>query len=210
MHAISASDAKGPLFTALRDAEARGLDIDATLPSLVGARSLVGADDVAAVLHHRVERWAEAAGRRRRAADNLIAGLIPRADGITDPDLALALVERDEAMERRAHSLAGQAIEHSQSWLRPLGPPPTDPRTRAAWMRRVATVAAYRERWSVHRDPVIGRRVDISSIEQLGQHKRAVAAVEQAMALARGNQPAVTPETPGMQIAVEPKEGVEL
>ena len=77
-------------------------------------------------------------------------------------------------------------------------------------MRRAATVAAYRERWSVCGDIVIGRRADVSSIEQLGQHKRAVAAIEQALALAHGNQPAVSPETPGVHIDVEFREGVEL
>ena len=54
LQAIATSDARGPLFSSLRDAEARGLDIDTTLPDLVRARSLVGAEDVAAVLHHRV------------------------------------------------------------------------------------------------------------------------------------------------------------
>jgi conjugative relaxase-like TrwC/TraI family protein len=210
LDAIAASDARGPLFAAVRDAEARGLDVDTTLPSLVRARTLVGTDDVTAVLHHRVERWAEAARRRRRPADNLIAGLIPRAVGISDPDMALALRERDDAMERRAYSLVEQAAEHDQTWLRQLGPPPTDLASRAGWVRRVVTVAAYRERWSIRGDTIIGRHSGVSSIEQLGQHKRAIAAIEHALALAHGKEPATTPETRGAQIGAEPKEGVEL
>ncbi len=35
---LRASEAKGPLFAAFRDAESRGLDIDAALPRLVGRR----------------------------------------------------------------------------------------------------------------------------------------------------------------------------
>ena len=44
--------------------------------------------DVAAVLHGRVHRWIQAASGRRQGADHLIAGLIPRVRGVTDPDMA--------------------------------------------------------------------------------------------------------------------------
>ena len=80
-----------------RDAESRGLDVEAVFPKLVAARTLDDADDLAAVLHGRVDRWATAAGSRRQAVNQLIAGLIPRATGITDPDMAQALTERDRA-----------------------------------------------------------------------------------------------------------------
>jgi conjugative relaxase-like TrwC/TraI family protein len=210
LHAISASEARGPLFAALRDAEARGLDIDATLATLVRARALVDADDVAAVLHHRVERWTQAAGSRRSAADNLIAGLIPRAVGISNPDMADALSQRDDAMERRAHSLLEEAAERDDPWLKRIGPLPTDPQTRAAWARRAATVAAYRERWSIRGDSVVGQSADVASIEQLGQHKRASAAVEQTLALAHGSEPIRTLERPGVEVGVAPRNGVGL
>jgi hypothetical protein len=42
-----------------------------------------------------VDRWATEAGSRRQGATNFIAGLIPRATGISDPDMARALTERD-------------------------------------------------------------------------------------------------------------------
>jgi hypothetical protein len=64
---VHASDAYGPLIGALRDAEARGLDVDRALPQLVVARELADADDVASVLHYRVDAWAERAAGRRRA-----------------------------------------------------------------------------------------------------------------------------------------------
>jgi hypothetical protein len=60
--AVRSSEVRGPLFAAFREAEARGLDIEATFPRLVAGRSLADAADVAAVLHGRVERWAQAAG----------------------------------------------------------------------------------------------------------------------------------------------------
>ena len=122
---VAASAARGPLFAGLRDAEARGLDVDEALPKLVAGRSLADAADVASVLHGRVDRWSQAAGGRRRHTGHLIAGLIPRAQGVTDPDMARALAERDHAMEQRARSLAVEAIAAGQSWVRPLGAPPS-------------------------------------------------------------------------------------
>jgi len=69
--------------------------------------------------------------RRRQAATNLIAGLIPRAAGITDPDMVRALNERDKAIQRRAAALAVQAVERSHAWVRRLGSPPADPNARS-------------------------------------------------------------------------------
>ena len=86
---------------------------------------------------------------------------------------------------------------------------PTPPAAPCGYAELV-TVAAYRERWSMRGDTLIGRRADVSSIEQLGQYKRASAAVEEALALAHGKGPATTPETRGARVGIEPKEGVEL
>ena len=146
---VRASAAYGPLLAAFRDAEARGLDIEAAFPRLVAGRSLADAVDVAAVLHGRVERWTQAAGGRNRRADNLIAGLIPRVQRVSDPELAQALTERDQAMEGRARSLADQAVESGESWVQRLGTPPASPARRERWIREVSTIAAYRDRWHI-------------------------------------------------------------
>jgi hypothetical protein len=118
------------------------------------------------------------------------------------------LAERDEAIERRGLTLVEQAIEHNQPWVGQLGPSPSDNPTRIAWMRQLVTIAAYRERWSISGDTVIGRLTDASSIEQLGQYKRSAAALEKALALAHGKHAAVTAETPDIRIGVEPRKGV--
>ena len=55
-------------------------------------------------LHGRVNRRMRAAGSNRRANTNLIAGSIPRAAGVSDPDLTRALDERANAMQRRRES----------------------------------------------------------------------------------------------------------
>ena len=57
-------------------------------------------------MNAQVRRWAQAAGSNRRLCVNLVAGLIPRAVGVTDPDMARALDEREITMQRRARELA--------------------------------------------------------------------------------------------------------
>jgi conjugative relaxase-like TrwC/TraI family protein len=180
---VAASAARGPLFAGLRDAEARGLDVEEALPRLVTGKSLADAVDVAAVLHGRVDRLSEAASGRRRPTGQLIAGLIPRAQSVTDADMAQALAERDHAMEQRARWLTEEAIAARDSWLRPLGSPPSDPAQRERWLREVSTVAAYRERWHIEGQRPLGPAPDRDNLEQTTQRKRALAAGERARAM---------------------------
>jgi hypothetical protein len=184
LNEVRSSEARGPLFFAFREAEARGLDIEATFPRLVAGRSLADAADVAAVLHGRVERWAQAAGRRRKP-DNLIAGLIPRTQGVNDPEMARALIERDEAMEGRARTLAEQAVESGQPWVQRLGPPPSDRGRWPRWLRNISTIAAYRDRWHITGQSSVGSRSDVGSTEQMSERKRAQAAAERALDMSR-------------------------
>jgi hypothetical protein len=183
--AVRASDAHGPLLAASREAEAAGVDIEATFPHLVAGRSLADALDVAAVLHGRVDRWMHAASGRRHGAHHLIAGLIPSARGITDPDMARALTEREQAMELRARTLANQAIEAGQGWVQRLGPAPNDPAHRARWRREVSTIAAYRDRWHLTGSAPIGAGSKVGSTEQMSQFRRALAAAEHARAISQ-------------------------
>jgi len=179
---VRASEAHGPLLAALRDAEARGLDVEAAFPKLVAARTLADAEDPAAVMHGRVDRWVAAAGSKRSAATNLIAGLIPRAAGVDDPEMARALDERDQAMECRAAELAREAIESGQVWVRRLGAAPVDPGAKEAWVRAVSTVAAYRDRWDIGADHrPLGPDSAVKTVEGIGHRKRAQAAVERAL-----------------------------
>jgi len=204
---LQTSEAKGPLFAAFRDAEARGLEIDAAFPRLVAGRSLADAEDIAAVLHQRVDRWTAAAGGRHRRSQNLIAGLIPRAQGVTDPELDSALAERDRAMENRARTLAAQAVEAGQPWVGALGTLPGDPTRRERWLREVSTVAAYRDRWHITSARPLGAQADVTSIEQTVQYRRAQAAMGRAKALGRTE----TPETAGpvVEVEVRVQKGVE-
>jgi conjugative relaxase-like TrwC/TraI family protein len=204
---VRASEAYGPLMAGLRDAEARGLDIEAALPKLVAGRSLADAEDVAAVLHGRVDRWTRATSSRRRAADNLIAGLIPRAEGVSDPDMAQALAERDQAMESHARTLAEQAVEGRHPWVQRLGTPPSEPTRRERWMREVSTVAAYRDRWHITSQRAIGTDAKPESIEERSQRQRAQAAIERAVAISTTEAERATSANP--QVEIEVQRGLE-
>jgi conjugative relaxase-like TrwC/TraI family protein len=192
LQSVRSSDALGQLTGSLRRAEARGLDVDTALPKLVGGRSFDGAGDVAATVTARVDRWTRTAGSSRRSSDDYVAGLIPRVRGVTDPDLARALAERDHAMEVRARVVAIQGIESGQPWANALGAIPQDLARRARWVREVSTVAAYRDRWHITATETIGSPDDAVSGEQTNQRRLAEGAATRARAVsdeARRGQP---------------------
>jgi conjugative relaxase-like TrwC/TraI family protein len=183
LDAVRSSEAHSPLLAAFREADAAGLDIEAAFPHLVAIRSLSDADDEAAVLHARVHRWIDAARGMRRGTEYLVAGLIPRARGVADRDMARALTDREQSMESRARMLAVQAIEAGHDWVRRLGPVPDERGGRARWLRDVSTIAAYRDRWHVTGTGALGSRADVKSIEQMGHFERALSAEAHARAM---------------------------
>lgn len=206
--AVKASEARGPLFAAFRDAEARGLDVEVAFPRLVAGRSLADAEDTAAVLHHRVERWTAAAGGGHQRPGNLIAGLIPRAQGVTDAELGTVLAERGHAMEARARTLAAQAVVDAEPWVTALGTLPGDPTRRERWLREVSTVAAYRDRWHITSGSPLGAQTDVASIEQTVQYRRGQAAMGRAKAFGLAGMtdtasPVIEVELLGVQNGVE-------
>jgi conjugative relaxase-like TrwC/TraI family protein len=183
---IKDSPANGPLVAALREAESRGLDVDSAFPALVRGRTLVNADDVAAVLHSRVDSWLDRTRRQNTVTPELVAGLFPRVRGVTDAELKRGLIERDNAIESRAVTVAVQAIKDHDAWTSKLGRPPKDAARRVDWLSAAATVAAYRERWDIKSDPrPLGSPKNVKTMEQYGQHKRALAALQRAIDVSR-------------------------
>jgi conjugative relaxase-like TrwC/TraI family protein len=200
---VEGSDAYGPLTAAMRDAEARGLDVDAALPQLIAARPLQDAEDVAAVLHLRVDAWIERAASRRQPARDLLAGLIPRAKGVEDEDMTRALREREEAIERRADELLQGALDGGAGWLAALGRPPQEPRRRAEWRRSARTVAAYRDRWDVRGVDPVDRPGFAQTIEQVGHLKRAAAAAARAATLAQQQRSTESPDPAARNLTLD-------
>jgi len=202
------SPAYGPLLAALREAEAFGLDVEQGLPRLVNGRTLSSADDVAAVLHGRVDRWIQASSPQRRLAADRIVGLFPTQAGVADPDMARALDDRQTLIEQQAREVATTAVENRQPWAAQLGAPPSDPFRRDMWFRRLDTVAAYRERWGITDRTILGTR-EPSSLEQESQRRLAQSAVRLALSIAREEKASVGALGHAVESPVS-REGAEL
>lgn len=179
------SKAFGPLAAEFRRAEADHHNVDTLLPRLVAARGFGDADDIAAVLHYRVERaTARPAGSGRTPRPpRLIAGLIPRAHGVVDAEMRAALDERESLIEARADAVLEAALTESAPWTRALGAPPTDRRRVVTWRKAARVVAAYRDRYRVTDGAPLGAPPE--SAAQKVDAARARAALDRTLTLSR-------------------------
>jgi conjugative relaxase-like TrwC/TraI family protein len=177
-----ASPAYTALLAQLRDAESRGFDVHTELPLLVTGRSFDNADDVASVLHYRIDRYMTGVGYPSPPANELVAGLFPRPRGITDPDVLLALDDRASAIEQRARTLADEAIERGDSWVQDFGDPPEPSDAYETWFEGVTTGAAYFDRWGID-IPATILDESLVSHEQDSHRGRALDAVQRVRIL---------------------------
>ena len=167
------SDAFGPLTAELRRAEANHHDLAVLLPRLVRARGFGDADDIAAVMRHRLNAATArpaGAGRARRVP-RLIAGLVPEAMGSVADDMRQALDERRDLITQRADAVLGKAIAESEQWIASLGEAPAAGPGRERWLLAALTIAAYRDRYSVTTPSPLGLRPEATA--QRIDHARA-------------------------------------
>ncbi|MFC4245151.1 MobF family relaxase [Gryllotalpicola reticulitermitis] len=146
---IIEADTFGPLIVELRRAEANGHDPQWLLKVAAASRDWTDVEDVASVLRWRIQRAVTRRPVGAPAVTNLIAGLIPKAEGHMPAELQTALDEREQLIEQRARALAEAAVTDARSWAAGLGVRPADPVREEAWLRSVAVVAAYRDRYEV-------------------------------------------------------------
>jgi conjugative relaxase-like TrwC/TraI family protein len=177
-----ASPAYAALLAQLRDAENRGFDVDTELPLLVMGRSFGDADDVASVLHYRIDHYVTGVGYPSPPADELVAGIFPRPTGIIDPDVLLALDDRASAIEQRAHELATTAIERGDDWVRDFGDSPETDELYEQWTQEVAVGAAYFDRWLIDKPGTIPDDATVN-LEQETQRIRVFGAAQRARVL---------------------------
>jgi hypothetical protein len=180
---VLASDAYGALSAELRTAEANHHQLDQLLPRLVQVRGFQDADDIASVLHARLARATSrpAGSGRTRKPPLLIAGLIPEAQNITDPDMRQALTERQTLIEQRAATLLDTAIASREPWTARLGPKPDEPRKQATWLTAARTIAAYRDRYRItDSQHPLGPEPEDMTVKQKIDAARAQAALAQA------------------------------
>jgi conjugative relaxase-like TrwC/TraI family protein len=178
-----ASPGYAALLAQLRDAENRGFDIHTELPMLITGRSLEDVDDIASVLHYRIDRYITGVGYPAPSESELVAGIFPRPTGITDPDVKKALNDRVDAIEQRACELAMIAIERDDSWVLDFGNPPKTDELYGRWVLEVAAGAAYFDRWGVDNPDTILDDARISH-EQNAQRGRVLRNAQRAIALA--------------------------
>jgi hypothetical protein len=108
--AVLASDAFGPLCAALRRAESVGYNVDVLVPVLIGQRTLFDADDITAVLHHRV---VAAATDRTRVQRRIPTGRVPR--------IAVGADVSAQSLDRAGSGARGPGVRMAES-LSPRGP----------------------------------------------------------------------------------------
>ncbi len=150
-------------------------------------------------MHARVGDWAQTAGPKRRTGTGFVAGLIPRAVGVTDPDMARALDERERAMRRRARELAEHALERGEIWVLRLGAPPVDRAKQERWLEAVSSIAAYRERWNIGDDRrPLGSGGALRTLDALGHRRRAELAIAEALRLSNGDREHRRPQLSAM------------
>jgi len=189
-----ASESFGSLVAELRRVVAYGHQPQRVLDSVVRAGGLDDADDLAALLRHRVTRLTHArtTGNRSAPAAGHIAGLIPEATGPMPADMSQTLTELREAIEQRARDLARTEVESSAAWTRRLGPVPTLPAREKAWWRAASTIAAYRDRYRVESTEPIGPEPD--TLLQRIDRRKAATALNRTRQLI---EPTTPPRSPG-------------
>ena len=107
--AVMSSPARGALFAALRRGDAAGLPMLRALQEITQARSLDNAQDIAAVLHQRIEHWVTAqAGTGNPGGVATVQDDIERA--ITELD---DLINKQLAQLSQVHTRAADEQDES-------------------------------------------------------------------------------------------------
>jgi energy-coupling factor transporter ATP-binding protein EcfA2 len=200
--AAIASDAFGALNAGLRRAEALGHNVESLLPRIAAARGFEDAQDAAAVLHERLERFLTQppSGGSRGRGHHLIAGLIPAAMGEMEAETRRALDERAHLIEERASALVNSAVASGERWVASLGRVPLDPARAGAWRHQARIVAAYRDRYGVFDDDALG--APAASPNQRMDAVAAAVARDRAVWLSRADPPTQPRRAPERRSAV--------
>jgi len=204
---VLASSAYGPLVAALRRAEHDGHPMQRVLPALAAAAPLDTSDttggpaparDLAAVLHHRVTAWHEhTAPPSGRRAQPLIGGIITPAGELSDDvpsDQRVAIEQVEALMTSRVDTVTTQLLRNPPPWLRRLATGHANPRSNHTFIATVATIAAYRDRYTIpdHGHP-LGEGEPSDPIQR-GARQRALAAARAiSRTAAAPRRPPMTP-----------------
>jgi len=176
----------GALVAELRRAEASGHPVDTLMPRIVRARGFADADDIASVLHYRLEQAVTRLGAGSALPRaRFIVGLLPEAVGEMSADMRAALDERRELIEARAAAIIDTALERGEQWVIAVGAAPENEQDRARWRSGLMTIAAYRDRHSIDPREAQPLGAEPESIGQRIDYERAGVALIRAQQIAR-------------------------
>ena len=138
------------LAARLRRLDAAGIDAAAALAKAALARDVDDADDLAAVLHWRLEG---AAAQAAALSGESFEAMCPADAGeLTETITAVA-----RAMDSRSAALAARVETERPEWAETLGAIPAHhPHKAARWRDRAAVIAGYREAFNIHGDDPLG------------------------------------------------------
>ncbi|QIN28148.1 MobF family relaxase [Brevibacterium luteolum] len=163
---VAAADSFGVLSAELRRLEAAGHRVDQLLAAVTAAGCLENVEDIGSLLRHRVMRLAERYQPATRERPDMIAGLIPRAEGDLAPADRAALDEREQLIEARVDAVLDRARTQNDPWLAGLPEP-----TSELGHQSLRVIAAYRDRWQISAASPLGGLPDNDA--QRIDHQRA-------------------------------------
>lgn len=94
-----------------------------------------------------------------------------------------ALQDRRTLIEQNARTLALKALQRRDPWTLRFGAPPPNPVLREDWLKRLDTIAAYRDVWQVSGSAILG--AEPRSREQMAQRQAGQRAVWAASEVVR-------------------------
>jgi hypothetical protein len=157
----------GPVLAEMGRLEQSGQDVKETIHTLLATRETTTAENVLAILHHRLEKHLKSStGDVPR-----IAGLIQAPPTITNEDTLHAIEDRILAIQLRAEEVLDTAIEENQPWMSELGE--ILPGEEETWRARGVTIACYRDLYNITSDSAIRNSFTSSKNKQ---HDRDIAA----------------------------------
>jgi conjugative relaxase-like TrwC/TraI family protein len=169
---LEASPAYGALVAEFRRAEDADLNVPRLLQQAVTQSSMADANDVAAVLHTRVERIVSRCLRSANQHATQIAGLVSPVRYVSDPALLAPLREIESQIAQRADWLASKAANERPIWydalLRAVD------QSREQWLpaQLLREVSAYRERYDIRSCTILGQVPPQDATAQQVQYSR--------------------------------------
>lgn len=166
------TSAASALITELRRAESANLDIDDLLCRAVRQAPLTNANDLAAVLHARLERLRSRSGRHSADEALALVGLAVPAVNVSDPTLLTPIREIESQVVQRAEFLASKTVADVPRWYDVLRQRRGSGPEGELISGLVRDVAAYRELYNVRGDTPLGEPPPADARAQFERYSR--------------------------------------